>query len=29
MILSQGDVHYAKDHGVAKLGEDVRIIFDI
>ena len=26
MILSPGDVHYAKDHGVAKLGKDVRVI---
>ena len=25
MILSPGDVHYAKDHGVAKLGKDVRV----
>ena len=25
MILSPGDVHYAKDHGVAKLGKDVSV----
>ena len=25
MILSPGDVNYAKDHGVAKLGKDVRV----
>ena len=25
MILSPADVHYAKDHGVAKLGKDVRV----
>ena len=24
MILSQGDMQYARDHGVVKLGEDVR-----
>ena len=29
MILSQGDVQYAKDHGVAKLGEDVRIFIEL
>lgn len=27
MFLSQGDVQYAKDHGVAKLGEDVRSLY--
>ena len=27
MILSQGDVQYARDHGVVKLGEDVRNVF--
>ena len=26
VILSPGDVHYAKDHGVAKLGKDVSVI---
>ena len=25
VILSPGDVNYAKDHGVAKLGKDVRV----
>ena len=27
MILSQGDVQYARDHSVVKLGEDVRNVF--